>query len=125
MSEKGKILLVDDDQIVLALCKKLLEKYAYSVEISADPSEALEKIGSTTYALIILDINMPGISGFDLLQYIRSFGNETPIIFLSGSNVKWAREESLKIGAARFVSKDEEFDKLPAIIEEVLGVDKK
>jgi CheY-like chemotaxis protein len=116
-----EILIVDDDPIVLTLCKKLLEKNGFSVQTTESATLALEKAGQENFDLIILDINMPGISGFDLLNYIRSFGNETPIIFLSGNDVEWTKTESIKIGAARFVSKEKEFDKLPEIVREILG----
>ena len=63
---KPHILIVDDDKILLEIAKAHLLNAGYSVTIAADGYDALEKLGAQRYDLMISDINMQGISGFDL-----------------------------------------------------------
>jgi DNA-binding NarL/FixJ family response regulator len=70
---------------------------------------------------VIIDITMPSISGFDLIQLMQSFDYKAPVIFLSNNDNDWTIEEAYNIGAKRFVSKEREFNFLPTIIKDILA----
>ncbi len=118
---KQRILLVDDEVITLKITKKFLNTAGYSVEIASDSTEAVKKLTSEKFDLLVIDISMPTLSGFDLVQLMQSLDISTPVIFLSNNDNQWSIEESYNLGAKRFVSKEREFNQLPEIIREVLA----
>lgn len=119
--KKEKILLVDDEIITLKITRKLLTESGYEVDIASGSSDAMKLLGSMRYDLVIVDITMPSISGFDLIQLMQSFDYNAPVIFLSNNDNEWTIEEAYNIGAKRFVSKEKEFNFLPAIVREILA----
>jgi DNA-binding NtrC family response regulator len=119
-NKKQRILLVDDEIITLKITRKLLTESGYEVNIALSSAEAMKLLGSLQYDLVIVDITMPSISGFDLIQLMQSFDYNVPVIFLSNNDNDWTIEEANKIGAKRFVSKEKEFNYLPEIVKEVL-----
>lgn len=117
---KKRILLVDDEVITLKLTKKFLTNSGFETTMAASSTEAINLLTAERYDLIVIDITMPTLSGFDLVQLMQSFDIDTPVIFLSNNDNQWSIEESYSLGAKRFVSKEREFNQLPEIIREVL-----
>lgn len=114
------ILLVDDEVITLKITRKMLTQNGYNVDIAKSSAEAMKYLGKKSYDLVIVDITMPSISGFDLIQLMQSFDYDVPVIFLSNNDNDWTIEEAYNIGAKRFVSKEREFNFLPHIVRDVL-----
>ena len=79
---KKKILIIEDDLTILDLLKEFLSTQGYLVDFATDGLEGVNLFNSNTYDLIILDIMIPKMNGFEVCKYIRSKCN-TPIIFLS------------------------------------------
>ncbi len=117
---KERILLVDDEIITLKITRKLLVENGYDVEIASSSSEAMKMLSKSRFNLVIIDITMPSISGFDLIQLMQSFNYDVPVIFLSNNDNEWTIQEANNIGAKRFVSKEREFNFLPSIVKETL-----
>ncbi|HKK40445.1 MAG TPA: response regulator [Cryomorphaceae bacterium] len=120
-NKKQTILLVDDEVITLKITRKLLTQSGYEVDIAPSSAEAMKLLGSKQYDLVIVDITMPSISGFDLIQLMQSFDYNVPVIFLSNNDNEWTIDEAYNIGAKRFVSKEREFNYLPSIVKEILA----
>ncbi|MCH2214207.1 MAG: response regulator [Flavobacteriales bacterium] len=120
MTQKQKILLVDDEVIALKITRRLLVESGYAVDIAPSSAEAMKLLGSFAYDLVIVDITMPSISGFDLIQLMQSFDYNVPVIFLSNNDNQWTIKEAYNVGAKRFVSKEKEFNYLPQIVKEIL-----
>jgi len=118
---KQNILLVDDEIIALKVTRRLLVGNGYHVDIAPSSVEAIKMLGSNNYDLVIIDISMPSVSGFDLIQLMQSFNYDVPVIFLSNNDNEWTIEEAYNVGAKRFVSKERDFNHLPQIIQEVLA----
>ncbi len=117
---EDSILLVDDEVITLKITRKLLVDSGYNVSIAKSSSEAMEQLANQRFDLVIVDVSMPSISGFDLIQLMQSFNYTVPVIFLSNNDNEWTKEEAKNIGALRFVSKEKEFNFLPSIVKEIL-----
>jgi len=120
-NKKQRILLVDDEIITLKITRKLLTENGYEVDIAPSSADAMKLLGTLQYDLVIVDITMPSISGFDLIQLMQSFDYNVPVIFLSNNDNDWTIDEANKIGAKRFVSKEREFNFLPSIVKEILA----
>lgn len=84
-SSKGKVLIVDDDLIVLELYKEILEVEDYSVTALSDPEEALKLIKEEKFDAVVLDVYMPKIDGWELLNNIANIDHfkEVPVIMLT------------------------------------------
>ena len=100
-----KILLADDDPKILTLLRKVLEKEKFSVETCEDGKETFEKAKNKHYDAIILDIMMPGKSGFDVIASLRSLGNDTPILVISAKFMVEDRIHAINIGADEYMVK--------------------
>ena len=117
----ASILLVDDELITLKITRKLLSSYGYNIEIATNTTEAIELLGSKYFDLAIIDINMPTLNGFDLVQLMHTFKIETPVLFLSNNTDIITIQESYDLGVKKFVSKEKEFNYLPQIVRQVLA----
>lgn len=84
--EDYKILMVDDDQDILFVCQMVLSDEGFSIDISSDPREAIEKTRVNGYHIFIIDYVMPHIMGDELAREILSINKDAVFIFLTGHN---------------------------------------
>lgn len=99
------VLIVDDDEAVRTMLYKVIRSNGIEADTAAGGMEALNLIGQKTYDLILLDINMHGMDGFQVIQKIRSQGINTPIIVVSGRVEDYDMLYGLDIGADDYVTK--------------------
>jgi len=78
-----KILLLEDDVILQDIIEEYLLESGYEVESFFDGEKALDAIGSSNYDMLLLDVNVPNIDGFEILSYLRDIGNTTPAIYIT------------------------------------------
>ena len=115
----AKILIVDDETLYQRLVKVNLEQEGYEV-VTADSGEAaLDSISEKSYDLIILDLMMPGIDGFETCERIRQFSN-IPIIMLTAKGEETDRVKGLNMGADDYVIKPFSATELIARVKAVL-----
>ena len=114
----NRILLVEDDEAIAEMTKLCLMKNHYFCEISDNGLAALEMIEKNRYDLILLDIMLPGIDGFELLEYIKRY--DIPTIFVTARASVGDRVRGLKLGADDYIVKPFDLQELIARIETVL-----
>lgn len=116
MSHQGDILVVDDSPVVLNLITDILVMEGYQVRSLGGGEEVLASVKAEPPELILLDILMPGINGFEVLRRLKTEveGRGIPVIFLSGITEVELRVEGLKLGAVDFISKPFQPDELLA-----------
>lgn len=112
-----RILIVDDEKPILNLIRISLSNAGYLCDTAEDGNEALEKIDHGKYDLILLDVMLPEIDGFELMEYIRPL--EIPVIFLTAKNGVSDRVKGLRMGAEDYVVKPFEIAELIARVEVV------
>jgi DNA-binding response OmpR family regulator len=115
-----KILIVDDEQNMRRGLKDNLEFEGYEVDTAADGEEGLNKILSNSYNLIILDVMMPRLSGFDVCREIRKKGITTPVILLTAKGEEIDKVLGLELGADDYVTKPFSLRELLARVRAVL-----
>jgi len=98
------LLLVDDDRRIRDLLSRFLCGEGYRVTTAASASDARAKLNGLHFDLLILDVMMPGESGFDLARFIRQ-SSSVPIVMLTARHEAEARIEGLQIGADDYVAK--------------------
>ena len=103
-----RVLVVDDDQDARQSTGRLLESAGWQVEQAEDAERAEQLIGAaprSRYDLVLLDVRLPGRSGWDLLAELRSGGDDTPVIFVSGVGGADERVRGLRLGADDYLVK--------------------
>jgi DNA-binding NtrC family response regulator len=121
MPEKNKILVVDDEDALRTVLSAELEGEGYKVSSAADGSEAISALKSQTFDLILLDIKMPNVDGFEVLKYVKENHPSTKVIMLTGFADLKNAIESKKLGAEDFVSKPYDLVDLLTTVERVLS----
>lgn len=115
-----KILLVEDEQNVIAFIKKGLEEEFYTVDVAESGTEGLVMAASNGYDLILLDIMLPGISGIELCRQLRQKGMKTPVLMLTAKDSVSSKVEGLESGADDYLTKPFAFSELLARIKALL-----
>lgn len=105
INEMAKILLVEDDGNLAKLVKDWLALDTHNVEAICDGQEAQSRLKADQYDLLILDINLPGLSGLEILKNFRQSGGNTPILMLTGKDSVADKEEGLNAGADDYLTK--------------------
>ena len=121
-----KILIVDDDVALLeTLWDALSSQQRYKVEVAQDGYEGLIKMGSFAPHLLILDIRMPGLNGFQVCKRVKSdpATKATRILAISGHGGATSRQEILEAGADEFLEKPITLDELTAAVARLLTPD--
>ncbi|NMA79015.1 MAG: response regulator transcription factor [Clostridiales bacterium] len=115
----GKILVVDDDKNICELLRLYLEKEGYSVILSNDGEEAIVKFNALKPDLVLLDIMLPGLDGWQVCREIRKKSN-TPIIMLTAKGETFDKVLGLELGADDYVVKPFDTKEIVARIKAVL-----
>ena len=118
-----KIMLADDHPVVREGLKEILTRELGRLKIAEarDAREAAELLTKETWDLILLDINMPGRSGLEVLGDARRLAPETPVLVLSVYPEKEFAIRAFKLGAAGYLNKQTACDELIAAVKQVLG----
>jgi DNA-binding NtrC family response regulator len=116
-----KILVVDDESIVLDSCKRVLEADGFDAYLVPSADKALEAIEYGDFALILIDVKMPGHDGIYLMREVKEKWPDIPIIVMSGYHTLETIEEAIETGADAFIPKpftpDELLEALRQVIE--------
>jgi DNA-binding NtrC family response regulator len=120
MAAKNKILVVDDEDALRTVLSAELEGEGYQVTTAADGQEAINVLTSSGFDLILLDIKMPNVDGFEVLKFVKEKHPKTKVIMLTGFADLKNAIESKKLGAEDFVSKPYDLVDLLTTVERVL-----
>lgn len=101
----SRILLVEDNQDLAEGLRYNLELEGYAVHLAKDGQEALELARETAPDLIILDLMLPGIDGYQVLRALRSRGNPTPVLILSARGAEEDKVRGFRLDADQYVTK--------------------
>lgn len=115
-----KILLVEDERKVASFIVKGLQEEFYSVDHSENGADALKNLQIYDYDLVITDIMMPGMDGFDFIKKVRSQGNSIPILVLTARDNTRDKVLGLDIGADDYLTKPFVFSELLARVRALL-----
>lgn len=99
-----QILIIDDDEDLSFIISEMLESYGYSVTCAADSERAFELLSENTYQLILLDINLPDATGFELCRELRRIST-VPVIFASARTSETDRITGFDIGGDDYLPK--------------------
>ncbi len=108
------ILLVEDDIDLGSVVKQYLEMSGFEVDLAQTGSQALDNLlhSPAKYQLVLIDVSMPGMDGFELALHIKERGIPLPFLFLTARNEKADRIKGLELGADDYISKPFDVDEL-------------
>lgn len=113
-----KVLIVEDEKAISNLILINLKAEGYSCTCAYDGKEAADQIEKNNYDLILLDIMLPEIDGYELLEYIRP--TETPVIFITAKGNLHDRVQGLRLGADDYIVKPFQISELTARVDALL-----
>ncbi len=117
-----RILLGEDHAVSQQMMQRMLLQLGHDVEIAEDGVDCLQKARDKTYDLILLDIQMPRMSGIEVAETLRAQGNDTPIFALTANAMKSDRERCLEAGMNDYISKPVKRHVLQTLMKRHLGV---
>ena len=115
-----KILVVDDEDIVLESCQAVFELEGFEVVLVSSADKALEAMKKENFALLLIDVKMPKKDGMYLMRKVKGQWPDIPIIAMSGYYTTQTIREAMKMGAATFIAKPFEPDELVEIVRQVI-----
>lgn len=108
----SSVLVIDDEREICESIKMILEYEDYQVDYSTDSTEGLAKIESGSFDVVLLDIQMPGMNGFEVLKNLKDRGIDTSVIVISAFSSLENAVKATKLGAFDFIEKPIDRDKL-------------
>ena len=115
-----RVLLIEDDVTIARRLKEGLEDESYAVDVANDGSEGYRTAAADDYDVIILDIMLPEMNGYEVCRALRNDGNKTPILMLTARDAERDIVEGLDTGADDYLAKPFSFDVLLARIRALL-----
>jgi len=99
MKSAGRVYLVDDDELILSMLSRTLEKEGYEIRTDTGETEFIDKIAAWHPDVILLDINLPGQNGMDTLKIIKNDAPDIEVIMLTADDTAETAVKAMKIGA--------------------------
>lgn len=120
MNKQPRILLVEDEKSLSDVIKINLDIKEYHTTVIADGALAIENLQSSLYDLVILDIMLPNVNGFQICEAIRKTNRETQILIISAKDSSEDRIKGLRLGADDYLSKPFDLEELMLRVESLL-----
>jgi DNA-binding NtrC family response regulator len=120
MEKKKKILVIDDEQIILDSVKKILGSEEFEVDPAISSREGLERAMKQGYDLVLTDIRMPEIGGMRILRDIKRSKPGTPVVIFTGYATVQSAVQAMKLGASDYIEKPFTPDMLLTTVKKVL-----
>lgn len=118
----GKVLVAEDNPSNQKLIAILLQKMGLEVSLADDGLEAVEQCDSQTFDIILMDMQMPNLNGYDATRQLRSQGIQTPIIAVTANAMTGDEQKCMSVGCDGYLSKPIDRNKLDELIGQHLGV---
>ncbi len=116
----ARLLVVDDDELISDLLVTALRFVGFEVRVVASGYEALRVMSEVDPHLVLLDIGIPGIDGFEVSRRLRASGNQVPVIFLTARDATDDKVRGLRMGGDDYVTKPFSLEELVARVQTVL-----
>ncbi len=119
----ARILVVDDEPDTRGLIELTLHTAGHEVRTAANGAEAIEMLGQETFDLVILDVMMPDVSGYDVMRKLRGLAEAPPVIFLTAKGRAEDRQTGRSLGAVGYLVKPVSRGELLDAVAAALGAE--
>ncbi len=117
---KNRILIADDEEDIRWILETSLKKSGFEVECAENGEDAVRKACEDPYSLILLDINMPDMNGFEVLTQLRNREIDSPIIFITAQNTVSNAIDSIQLGAYDYLTKPFDLEEVKLFAERAI-----
>lgn len=118
----ASILLVDDDEDLAQTLAEVLEMMEHSVQVIGDGQSAIDAMKTGRFDLVLLDWQLPDMSGLDVCKEYRNMGAKSPVLMLTGMRDAGSKELGRAAGADDFLTKPFTLDQLMERVQQILGI---
>ena len=116
MKSLGRIYLVDDDELILSMLSRALEREGYDIGADRGEKDLVKKITAWRPDVVLLDINLPGQSGMETLQLLKGDAFDIEVIMLTADDTAETAVKAMKIGAWNYLTKPFKMDEVKIVI---------
>jgi len=115
------VLIVDDDPTMAQAIADMVGIFDWKTQVVHGPRQALQAIQKVPPALILLDLNMPGVDGFEVCRYIKRdpLAAKTPVVFVTAEDAPSMQEKAREAGASDYLIKPVDIDRLEGILDKL------
>ena len=117
-----RILVVEDEGYVAGFIRDALTEIGYAVTVAAGGADALNKVTDDAPDLVLLDLNLPDMPGFEVLDRLRARSPAPPVVIVSGNTDPMMAEAAIALGAVDYVTKPVTLDRLSQVVAVALGM---
>jgi YesN/AraC family two-component response regulator len=114
-----RILIIDDDENYRELLREIIRRMGHTVETAATAFEGLENLQKNLYSLLIVDYQIPGMTGLELIQEIRRSDQELQIVVISGYDSFPHDQNSANLNLTGYFTKPIDFEKFEILIQKI------
>jgi FixJ family two-component response regulator len=118
--DQALVCIVDDDALVRKALGRLVKAMGMRAEVYASPSELLEQGSADSFCCLLLDVQLPGMTGFELRRRLAARGGRAPVIFITGHPDDAARSQAAEAGAVALLEKPFDEQRLLDALEQAL-----
>jgi CheY-like chemotaxis protein len=119
-AEALDILVVDDEEMVLTVVGQIIEAHGHHVRTAFDSRQALDELRTRACDLLVTDIKMPGMSGLELAQRVRTEYPEVRIVLMTGYGIEHSRQEATELGVDGYLKKPFKARELTELLDGVV-----
>jgi len=120
MKTRGKIFLLDDEELIVTVLSKALRKEGYEIVAETETRGIIAKIKSADPDLLLMDIRMPERDGIDILKELKEDGMQTPVVMLTADDTAETAVKAMKLGAADYLTKPFNTDEVKIVIGNII-----
>mgnify|MGYP001231147355 CR=1 FL=1 len=117
----SRVLIVDDEPDLLLMLRVSLEAVGFETGLAADGDVALQRMRAERFDLVLLDVMMPVLDGWSVLEALKDDPGAPPVLVVSAKTAQQDRERALSLGATAYITKPFDIDSLVAKLHEVLA----
>ncbi|MFH1459109.1 MAG: response regulator [Candidatus Omnitrophota bacterium] len=124
MEEKIKVLLVDDEVDFINMMQYWLKSKGFEADCLYQGDSVIEQLKAKSYSIMFLDLNLPGLSGIEILTRLREFDKTFPVIIFSAFGTKENLKQATSLGISGFFAKERGFEEAARLIQTALRTHK-
>ncbi|MBU0494782.1 MAG: response regulator [Chloroflexi bacterium] len=117
-----RVLVIDDQQVVRRYLQMMLQRAGYDVLLASDGQKGIQVLEDQGVDLVLTDLKMPILDGYDVLRYVQQSSRPVPVILMTAYGSPGVEAEARRLGAWAYLSKPFEFEVLDRVLKQAVGL---